>query len=362
MIRQSAIRIPRLAMLSLLACTSANAQMVFPLTAELVAGRPAAITASHHASVPFVSDDSIRIDGDLSDWPAAAPVLTATSPSVSKDLSATARVAASSTSLYLAWDVTDDAHVMRASGDQMWQWDSVQFALDPLGLRTAGHYGTYDYELGMCQPQPGNPVMWRWQRPPGVPGERVKNAQLAVKLADGKAFYEARIPLAEVWPLRPEAATPCGFAYVVNDRDDRDREAFAGWASGIGSGKDPSAFGLLEFEQPPSDVKVAGRFLLPFDPLPSSSPQHWDLQVYAARAGKLTVMCVGEIEHGANPGASISARAVFDVPAGVSRWKLSADLSRFAPARLLLRPTVSLDGTPDAVPPHPFTVYVYTPS
>ncbi len=344
--------------ISVLLCVCAGCARCAPISfimkaspAQLAAKN---VTVANEVAVSYVADGAITIDGDTSDWPAGAQ-LVAVGPSDPADLSATARVAFSETAFYIACDVIDDIHNNKDYPERMWQHDSFQFAIDPLLRRTIGRYGEYDSELGMCFTN-NQAVAWRWQRPAGTPGERVKGARVAVKLHEGRAVYEARFPLEELWPMRPELG-PCGFAYLVHDRDTGEREAFAPWSSGIGSGKDPSSFGLLRFAGSPA--KVAARFLLPVDPTPASRPQEWSMEVYAARAGKLTVTCDGVIEHGERKGEAVFSDITLDVPAGFSVWTLTADLSPFAPARLKLRPTATLDGAKDEVPAREFTVYVY---
>ena len=342
---------------------SADKALGFSLTAEQIeVPAPPVIPASKPVDVTWVEDNAIKIDGDLSDWPSdAAPLPTAYTDA--DDLSATAYLAVSASDFYMACDVTDDFYNMHGYGENMWEYDSVQFAIDPLCKRTVGRYGDYDQEIGFCLFL-DEPLVWRWQRPFGMPGEKVPGAQLAVNLSEGKAVYEARIPIQQLWPLRPELGWPCGFSYLVNDRDDsRDREGFGAWASGIGAGKDPSAFGVLNFpsDRIPSSTVVAARFLTPQDPTPSTQPQKWTCDIYAAHAGTVTIECTGSVEHGEAKGSRIWAQASFDVPKGVSRWHLSADLRKFAPHRTKVIPSVTLDGAA-AAPCHPFTVYVYEPS
>lgn len=363
------MRLPRaislvllVALASLSCAAKAEDAIRFGLSATrlpMAAASPRA--ASLSAQGCFVADGAITIDGDLSDWPRGAQPLNTSGTAAPEDLSASARIAASPTTFYFACDVTDDVHYQREYGDKMWVGDSIQFAIDPLFQRTSGGYGDYDHELGMCFVESA-PLVWRWQRPSGMLGEIMQGTKIAVKTLKGRTVYEVAIALEQLWPLRPELGMPFGFSYLVNDSDgSREREGVVTWSSGIGSGKDPSAFGAVSFggSRKGSVGAVAGRFMLPLDPTPSDKPQEWALDVHAWRAGKLTVECDGIVEHGARKGSRVTAQSTFDVPAGVSKWRLDADLSALAPARLKLKPTVTLSGARDPVPPHEFTVYVY---
>lgn len=316
--------------------------------------------ARYDTTVPWVDDSSIRIDGALSDWPKDAAPLEAPGQGDPRDLSAVGRVAVSPTSFYFACEVSDDVQYQRDYGDRMWRFDSIQFALDPLFQRTRGRYGDCDHEFGLCFVD-GAPLVWRWQRPLGMKGEQVPGAELAVRFEPGRAIYECRIPLSELWPLRPELGMPCGFAFVVNDSDGgHDRESTACWASGIASGKDSSAFGVLRFDgSVAAGCQIGARFELPTDPTPAAKPQEWQMAVYAKRAGRLTVKCEGIVEHGKDRGSAIRATTSLDVPRGVSNWLLLADLSSVAPARVRVKLSASLDGVADAVSSRDFVVYVY---
>ncbi len=345
-------------------CLGSDKPVTFKLTASRisttrVADTPSAIVGS----ACFVKDGSIKIDGDLSDWPKNLHSMKAHGTLPTEDVSASALAAVSPTALYLAFDVTDDVHYQREYGDRMWMGDSIQFAIDPLLERTPGRYGDYDHEIGLCFVE-GVPLVWRWQRPVGMKSEVVPGAKLAVSIKKGRTIYEVAVPLQELWPLRPELSTLCGFSYLVNDSDGgRERESYATWSSGIGSGKDASAFGLMQFPKwtQMSGVSVAARFMLPQDPTPSNKPQEWTLELFARRAGIVKVECEGMIEYGKYKGSPVQAITLINAPKGLSKWKLSADLAKLSPARIKLLPSVSMGGMRDAVPPHEFTIYVYTP-
>lgn len=345
-------------------CLGSDRPVAFTISASRIADTreaefPSAIVGLAH----FVKDGSIKIDGDLSDWPRNQRPMKTRGTSPAEDVSASALAAVSPTALYLAFDVADDVHYQREYGDRMWVGDSIQFAIDPLLERTQGRYGDYNHEIGLCFVE-GAPLVWRWQRPVGMKSEVVPGAKLAISIKEGKTIYEVAIPLQELWPLRPELSTLCGFSYLVNDSDgSRERESYAAWSSGIGSGKDASAFGVLQFPEYTklTGVDIAGRFLLPQDPTPSNKPQEWTLELFASRAGAVKIECEGIVEYGKFKGLPVRAATAINAPKGTSKWKLSADLAKFSPARIKLRPSVSLGSMRDAVPPHEFTVYVYTP-
>lgn len=335
-----------------------------PITFGLKADRlpisnPKVQFGSFSAKAANVDNSSIKIDGSLSDWPKTTQALIADGTCDPQDLSASAYVAVSSTDFYFACKVNDNIQYQRDYGDRMWIADSVQFAIDPLYQKTRGRYGDYDHEIGLCFVD-GAPLVWRWQHPIGLRGEVVPGAQLAVKFEPGKATYEARIPLKELWPLRPELGEACGFSYVVNDSDGgHDRKNSVSWGDGISPSKNASGFGTLSF--PGTDTHVAVRCLVPLSPTPSTTPQKWVLNVYAKHAGRLTVLCDGMIEHGRDKGSKITAKMTLAIPKGSSAWCLSADLSKYAPARVRLNFNTELDGVKDGVTAPDQIVYVYKP-
>ncbi len=196
----------------------------------------------------------VKLDGDLSKWslgpaidiglPGHKQVLNPGKWAGQSDLSARIWTAWDDTHFYVLALVTDDVFRRTHEGGDMWQGDSLQFALDPLHLSAAGPGDIY--EIGMAL-TPKGPQVFSWLAPAGRPTGLIKNARLAVKRKDDLTIYQAAIPLTELSPLKPAIGKTVGFALVLNDDDGEGRKGWLEWNTGIAMEKTPSTFGDITF-------------------------------------------------------------------------------------------------------------------
>ncbi|MGK0357832.1 MAG: hypothetical protein ACI9U2_000115 [Bradymonadia bacterium] len=193
-------------------------------------------------------------DGVLDDWDADGCVILDSWVAVDAeprpaagDFSARACAAWSEAALWLAVDVRDDRHQNAEAALTLWQADSMQMAIDvDRDGRPGVGYDDDDSEWTIALSS-GQSVM-RIEH-----GER---AALGVVRRDGdRTVYEFRVPLRGLRAGRTLAAS-----FLVNERDDRAREGWLEWTTGIGGDKRPAEFGTLRLvarpAQPPPELPV----------------------------------------------------------------------------------------------------------
>lgn len=196
------------------------------------------------------------IDGRASDWPELpAATLEANESDFFvlrpgawqglDDLSVEVRLMWDDAALYVLVEVTDDKHVQKNHGSEVWQSDNVQLAFDyrfaGWKQREAGEPTTYP-EIGLTRTDTGDEVYrWLWQEKlsPPIAFKSNREGNLTV--------YEASIPWAELHARPPDPGDLAGFALIVNEDDGQGRDGWLELYSGIGYGKDPRKFGWVRF-------------------------------------------------------------------------------------------------------------------
>ena len=162
------------------------------------------------------------------------------------DLSAHIWTAWDDSNFYLIAKVTDDVFCQDKQEAEMWQGDSIQFALDPLHLESEGPGASYEIGLALT---PNGPRVYCWFAPDGREAGLIPGATLVVKREGNLTIYEASIPLSALAPLQPAPGKTIGFSVLVNDDDGEGRKSWLEWSSGIGRGKKPSLYGDLTFAE-----------------------------------------------------------------------------------------------------------------
>lgn len=195
------------------------------------------------------------IDGVLSqgEWAGAMPISIdqASQAHMSNwggvsDLSGTGYIKWDEDHFYFAVAVKDNIHVQNGTGSDIWKGDGIQFAIDP-GRKSELPVLGYN-EIGVALNQNTSKVLnWRWSAAAGAAG--LSDAQFAVKLDDssGTTTYEMAIPWSALLPAGMTAApgSDFGFSLLINDDDGSGRRGWMEYMGGIGSSKDPDAFGDL---------------------------------------------------------------------------------------------------------------------
>lgn len=134
--------------------------------------------------------------------------------------------------LYLTVAVTDDVLHATAGGDQIWQNDSLQFAVSS---GTPGEAQSWN-EIGasLVGTETGT---WRWSGPATGP---LPDGDAAIGRDGTTTTYTLGVAWTDL------GIDPSGnlfsFSMLVNDNDGQGRKGYIEWASGIGNGKDSALF------------------------------------------------------------------------------------------------------------------------
>jgi hypothetical protein len=198
---------------------------------------------------------TLTVDGDLSDWSGrgwrtiGAPadwIGTGGTAGGASDISARFAARWTADGLYLAFEVTDDVHRNdhARQTDVLWQGDSVQVGLDVGNNGGSAYDSTDDFEYGWALAG-AQLIQHRWHAPAGAAAPA--NVYAVVR-AGGTTSYEIRLPPGDLGLAGLGVGDSFGFSTLVNDDDGGQREGYVEWTSGIGSGKNPAAFGTLRLE------------------------------------------------------------------------------------------------------------------
>ncbi|WP_214630662.1 DUF7594 domain-containing protein [Paenibacillus agaridevorans] len=144
---------------------------------------------------------------------------------------------------YLTAKIKDDIHAYPATDVNMWNNDSIQFAISN-GL--PGEDTRY-YEYGISQTSAG-PQIYRWISPADVTKGLVTNGQVQVSRdEEGKlTTYELALPWSELAPVQTKSGV-MSFSLLVNENDGNLRRGYIEWGGGIGDGKAPSKFRTMQW-------------------------------------------------------------------------------------------------------------------
>ena len=201
----------------------------------------------------------LKIDGDLSDWPAGNPVILDNRKAVvlqkalweekERKIRAELRYAWNDNNLYLAITVFKDSLNVNPDASNpgnVWQYDSFQLCLDPLhnGKATdlAFSDDDFEYSLGVVA---GKPTVFRRTgssavydsllKAPGIAPE----VRFAVRSEPGKTIYEAAFPRQAVSPFQLRAGSLMRSSIIVNLHEQGKRIGYLELTPGIGDTKSP---------------------------------------------------------------------------------------------------------------------------
>jgi hypothetical protein len=247
------------------------------------------------------------------------------------DLSVRAWLMATGDSLFLHADVTDDVFEQTFWGDDLWQGDSIQVAIDPLHDRTAGRYGHDDHEIGLTLSEK-RPLVWRSVAPDRLDRGVVPDAELTVEREGNHTIYELRLPYNSVKYLSPSVFRYSGFTLAVNDSDTRgSRDGTLAWTAGISEGKNPAAFRSIIWPtmQLLTACDGAAAAIEQREPFaPAGKAHHFTLAVRSEKARSLILSAEVEGDR---------ARSEFSVPNGQSWYDLALTNGGEDSARLTVR-------------------------
>lgn len=146
--------------------------------------------------------------------------------------------------LYMTAQIKDGVHAAPASGADIWNNDSIQFALSP-GI-PGESLGWYEYGVSDT---PDGPQIYRWTTMGGVPAGPVRSGKAEVTRDEAlkQTTYKLALPWSELTPIRPGRGEVMSFSMLVNENDGNGRKGWIEWGSGIGLEKRPSQFRAMQW-------------------------------------------------------------------------------------------------------------------
>lgn len=203
------------------------------------------------------TEDPPKIDGDLGDrtWQWTEGVYLEEweelggSSKGPEDISLTFYVVWDDDNLYFAAEVSDDEQLHENTGDNIWNGDSIQMAIDPTGERQIAGFDGNSYEYNFGLDLNDKVVLSRLF---GHPDSKGNEAELMIVRDDDKekTYYELRIPAEDIAPAEFGAGKQIGFGMIYNDGDEAHpgQTGWVGWGSqAIVFGKDNTQMNLLIF-------------------------------------------------------------------------------------------------------------------
>ncbi|WP_128658059.1 S-layer homology domain-containing protein [Paenibacillus sp. 598K] len=232
---------------------------------------------------------------------------------------------------YLSAEISDDAHVQPSADREIWQGDSIQFALSP----GAPGEDSRHYEYGIALTSQG-PQLYRWSGMTAATIQQITNRELRVVRdeTNHKTRYKLALPWSELAPIKPSDVL-FSFSMLVNDNDGAGRRGWAEWGAGIGSSKDTKLYRAMTFAgaAPTEEPEENGG---------TTSPPEQRTIAYAAlpsKDGKATIAA------GGSGTASLRDLIEVIVPAGASKTALQLLIREAAaPSRPALPQQLELVG------------------
>ncbi|MEF2247403.1 CBM96 family carbohydrate-binding protein [Paenibacillus sp. IITD108] len=145
---------------------------------------------------------------------------------------------------YLTAQIDDKVHAAELKGDQIWNNDSIQFAV---AAGVPGESSSW-YEFGLSS-TPDGPQMYRFAGPPGSTKGPVESGKLVVERDESSktTMYQMALPWSELSPVLPLRHEVMSFSLLVNDNNGDGRRGWMEWGSGIGLEKRGSLFQTMQW-------------------------------------------------------------------------------------------------------------------
>ncbi len=204
---------------------------------------------------------NVKVDGDLSDWRGAAPVVLKSASDLSlpqnkwdgpQDLSAAGFVGWDERNLFVAAFVVDEkisCHDVASRDFKDSDYVRFYFDLDHDANKRKGRLFPDDLCLALTPTGPSGKPMAKLPRYNGEPfrSEVLSKLVVSSRLFEGGYVIEARLPLPAL-EVAPHEGMRMGFQFIVGDTDDGEREAEMAWSKPSNDyWYNPSAFGELKF-------------------------------------------------------------------------------------------------------------------
>lgn len=157
-----------------------------------------------------------------------------------EDMSATTRIACDASALYLEADIRDDVHRQTHHGKDLWQGDSLQFAIRTRETQT-------DHLEAIVALAGNSPEGWIFSKPADSnlsSGRMGSEMPIAVRREGDHTIYSIRIPWATLG-LTSAPTNGFRFNFIVNDDDGKGRKQWLRISSGMGDEMNPSLFNMF---------------------------------------------------------------------------------------------------------------------
>lgn len=282
----------------------------------------------------YAKPGSIKIDGDLSEWKNAQWIdleqqymyeVTHDKWGGEQDISAQVAFAYDENAIYIAAKVRDDVMLAEETGDLIWQNDSLQVAFDPFfNPHSEGYYAIDDNEIGFSLVN-GVSYAHTWTPPLGGGPSEIPGSEIKIIRSGEMTVYEARVPFSSLSPLTPSFPGRCGVNAAVNDSDTKHRKGAIAWTSGLVDGKNPSRFGVLEFE---GAEKLVSALPIAFAQPERTVVKRGENVVLRMDTGARQA-CDAEVTITVSHGASRTSASIaqFKIPTGMASFRISIDTS-----------------------------------
>lgn len=213
--------------------------------------KPVVLTKMESEKVSYYSPpaSNLKMDGKLEDWENVPFISLEQQGKVKiwlykglEDLSGQFALTWDEKNFYFGARILDDELFQKEPGEQMYNDDSIQFAI------YQGESGTGWYEIGLGS-EDSVPMIHCWISPLVGQKNSFSDSRLVIQRQGKETIYEAAIPWKELAPISPQNK-PFRFSLVVNDNDGSGREGWIEWGEGIAEDKAVSKFRCCEFVLP----------------------------------------------------------------------------------------------------------------
>lgn len=152
-----------------------------------------------------------------------------------EDQSAQVRIANDDAKLYLQITVKDDIHFQNEPSDRLWNADSIQFAVSK-----DGENDSLLYDVGLSD---GKVLLIK--RAPGDKTVPIADGEITALVTRDEA---AKKTVYEVALTRSTLSSAAAFNCIVNDNDGKGRKGWLWIAEGLGNGRDPKLWPIIQLK------------------------------------------------------------------------------------------------------------------
>lgn len=156
--------------------------------------------------------------------------------------------------VYLAAEDADsDISAGAVTAGNLWQVDSMQFAIDWEARGISAN--RFEFQFGrladgsVAVKKDAAPYYTDAARPAGYSngGTVLTDCTADVKAEDGKLIYKLFIPISELYPFKPAENKLIKMSFLFNQNKAAQRIGYLEWASGIGATKNARQYGIIRY-------------------------------------------------------------------------------------------------------------------